>query len=187
MPHKLIALSGPKGSGKSTLAQSLVAKHPQFIRQRFAEPIKLMLGKFLEFQGVDETTIYRMLDGDLKEEPSRFFVGNTARLAMQTLGTEWRDMLDKNLWTNAWQQAAVSQLSIGKSIIVDDLRFQHEAQTIWSLEGIVIQIDRDKCHPGDHPSERDYLNIFPDRHIYNQEGSPEKMLVNLEIILGLKG
>lgn len=183
--HKLIALSGPKGSGKSTLAKSLTSKHPQFIRQRFAEPIKLMLAEFLRFQGVDQTTINRMLDGDLKEAPSRFFDNQTPRLAMQTLGTEWREMISRNLWTNAWKQAAVSQLSIGKSIIVDDLRFQHEARTIWNLEGIVIQIDRDKCQPGPHPSEREYRNIFPDHHIYNPEDSPEKMLVNLEIILGL--
>jgi tRNA uridine 5-carbamoylmethylation protein Kti12 len=183
--HKLIALSGPKNSGKSTLAKSLVAKHPQFVRQRFAEPIKLMLGAFLKFQGATEEKIYEMLDGTFKETPTNYFSGQTSRLAMQTLGTEWRDLVDKNLWTNAWIKAAEKEWINNKSIIVDDLRFIHEAQYIWNLEGIVIQIDRDKCQPGDHPSEKEYLNIQADRNIYNPEDYPEKMLINLEIILGL--
>ena len=187
MPSKplILALTGPKSSGKSTLAKALVAKYPDlFIRQRFAEGLKLMLAAFFRFQGATESQIEAMLDGDLKEEPTFYLDGNTPRLAMQTLGTEWRDMISRDLWAKAWLTSATIALVQGRSIIVDDCRFNHEALAIWNLEGLIIRINREGCLPGPHPSESEYLQIKPDLIIQNLQDNPNSMLIQLEQFLG---
>lgn len=177
---QVIALIGPKSSGKSTLAKAFVEKHPDFIRQRFAEPIKLMLASFLKFQGATESQIEAMLDGDKKESLTIYLDSQTPRLAMQTLGTEWRNLISKTLWSSAWLNKAISLANSGKSIIVDDMRFLHEGDVVRSLGGIVIKIDRRNFLPGSHPSESEYLKIKHDLIVFNTEDRPERMLLQLE-------
>src|SRR5579863_2388444 len=139
MPH-LIGLVGPMGSGKTTLARLLVEKH-NFTRTRIAEPIKLMLGQLLAIQGVSDSEIFEMLDGARKEIPSPYFDDATPRHAMQTLGTEWRNLISQDLWINIWDRIVHKQLVENRNIVVDDIRFLHEAARIRSLKGFVIGIE----------------------------------------------
>jgi len=170
---QILALIGPAGSGKSTLADLLV-EHRGFIRLSFAAPIKQMLKVILDSQGATRSEVHRMLYGNLKEVPTLFLSGRSPRHAMQTLGTEWRDLMNRDLWTNIWTRSA----QFIPKIIVDDMRFTHEAAVVRDLGGKIVQIDRPGFGPGEHLSEKDYLNIKPDFTI-NNDVNPETLLVRL--------
>lgn len=171
----LIALMGPSGCGKTTLANQLIDQY-QFNRKPFAGPLKRMLAQFLATQEPDHTKIQRMLYGDLKEQPTEYFCGRSPRYAMQTLGTEWRDLIDTNLWVNAWERDIINLWkSYRCKIVVDDMRFIHEAERVRSLGGKIIRIFR----PGynityTHISEAEFVKIEPDFVIHNN-GSVESM------------
>ena len=93
--ESLIAICGPAGAGKSTLSTKIVINNPSYNRLPFAFFLKRMLERFLEDQELSPTGIADMLYGFTKDIPSVYFCNKTPRLAMQTLGSEWRDMIDK--------------------------------------------------------------------------------------------
>ncbi len=170
----LLAFIGSKGSGKTTLAKLL---SPYDWKQTsFATPIKRMIATLLLDQGVNEINVARMLYGDLKETPTEFLNNKTPRFAMQTLGSEWRNLIDKNLWLDIWQRTINLKF---EKIIVDDARFLHETNRIKSLGGKIIKINRPVINNSDsHISEQEFLEIVPDYYIDNYY-EPEAMLDQL--------
>jgi hypothetical protein len=171
-PH-IIGLVGPAGSGKSTLA-ALLAERAGYERTSFAGPIKHMLRALLEYQSVFPETIERMLYGDLKEIPNSYLSGATPRHAMQTLGTEWRDLISRDLWLNIWEAQADSRC------VVDDLRFQHEAKQVRAHAGLIVTVRRPGRHPiTGHISETEWEDIVPDVYITNVDGNPDDMWTQL--------
>lgn len=177
----LVALCGPAGAGKTTLAEFLVRDF-DFVRTRFAEPIKDMIHALLEAQGATISQIVRMLDGDLKETASPLLEGKTPRFAMQTLGTEWRNLIGQDLWVNAWDRRTTLALANNHRLVIDDLRFVHEAERIRSHGGICIFVTRPNFGPGIHASETEYLKIPVAKTIINDQ-SPEDMLEKIRPIL----
>jgi hypothetical protein len=78
------------------------------------------------------------LDGDRKEEAFPLLSGHTARYAMQRLGTEWgRHCMGADFWVNCWEADYVKST---KSVVVDDVRFPNEVETIHRWRGIVIKV-----------------------------------------------
>lgn len=173
MPH-LIALIGPAGVGKTTLAYQL-SIFRSYVRKPFAGYIKGMLSTFLGMQGLDSIEIERMLYGDLKEESTPYFCGRSPRHAMQTLGTEWRNLIHKNLWVDAWTMDAKAALGCGVNVVVDDCRHVHEVNRVRELGGKAVLIRREGYGPGLHSSEKDYLEISPDFTITNN-GTKESLI-----------
>ncbi len=168
----LIALIGPKGSGKTTLSKHLQAAHG-YIPTSFATPIKLMLQTLLEYQNLDKELIQHMLYGNLKEEETEYLAYRSPRFAMQTLGSEWRDLISRSLWTNIWENKTYSELRRGKKFVVDDMRFLHEEESVRDLSGKVILIHRPGHVPSnEHISELEYLKIAPDLIINNDSNLP---------------
>ena len=96
---------------------------------------------------------------------------------MQTLGTEWRDLIDKNFWVNIWLRAA----TFVPKIVVDDMRFLHESEAVRNIDGKIILIERPGIGPGTHPSEQEYLQIDPDFQIINDQ-EPMNMLLQLRAL-----
>ncbi|MEM8575509.1 MAG: deoxynucleotide monophosphate kinase [Pseudomonadota bacterium] len=143
----IIGLTGRAGSGKSECAHFLQRRYGLEIC-KFAAPLKSMLYAL----GLNA----REIEGDLKQEPCNLLGGKTPRHAMQTLGTEWgRDLIDSDLWTNAWLRGLPSD----RSAVADDVRFPNEAALVRRLGGKVIEIVRPDLEPipGEHPSEtRDF-------------------------------
>jgi hypothetical protein len=58
------------------------------------------------------------------------------------------------------------------------MRFVHEADVVWEMGGEIVQINRPGFGPGEHLSERDYLNIRPAFEITN-DVNPQTLLVRL--------
>jgi energy-coupling factor transporter ATP-binding protein EcfA2 len=181
---KILAITGQAGSGKSTLANLLYScgwKHT-----RFSTPLKLMFAELLKYQGLDQSIIRRMIDGDLKETPTSFLGNKTPRYAMQTLGTEWRDLIDRNLWSDAWKRNILN-LPDNSKIVIDDLRFKHEARTVMVLGGKIIRIERPNNkilidNSQNHISETEMNEIISDKIILN-DSTPEKMLDQLRTFM----
>jgi hypothetical protein len=129
---KLVGFCGLMGSGKTFAADYLVEKYG-YTKVKFAKPLKDML----RAMGLTEAHI----EGDLKELPCDLLDGRTPRWAMQTLGTEWgRELISENLWGNLWEQEVRSLLSKGKRVVVDDCRFDNEAQRIQKMSGFLIRM-----------------------------------------------
>lgn len=141
----LIGLAGRAGSGKSHAALALV-RQAGFVRLRFAEPLKAALREL----GLTEAE----LDGADKETPSPRLCGRTPRFAMQTLGTEWgRETIGRSLWVDAWARRVDAELAAGASVVVDDVRFADEVESIRARGGRVFWVDRGPAAPPDHVSE----------------------------------
>lgn len=172
----IIGLIGPRGSGKTTLAQQLIDQR-KFVRVSFAEPLKVMLKALLDYQGCRGDLSDRMLYGDLKEVVTGWLAGNTPRVAMQTLGTEWGRELHSEFWTIIWESAIF--LHAGKDIICDDARFLNEAKAIRNHGGLVLKISRPGHGPSSHRSEQEYQSIPPDFTILNNS-TPEYMLAQFD-------
>ena len=160
----LIAMTGGKGSGKDTFAQVLVREF-DFVHTRFADPLKNMLRTLFRDAGVDPEDY---IEGPFKEAPCDILCGKTPRHAMQTLGTEWRDMIDRKLWLKLWQARVELYLQQGLPVVVTDCRFIHEAAAVRALGGRIFRVDRPMRRNDDvHVSETEMDLIEPDEIILN--------------------
>ena len=182
-PMMVLGICGAAGSGKTTLANLLV--NCGWKRTRFSQGLKSMLAAFLSQQGVENDVVWDMLDGKLKEEPTKFLNGRSPRHAMQTLGTEWRNMIHRDLWVDAWRRN-INNYPPGTKILVDDLRFHHEARVIRELNGKIIRIRRPGLNLDEfgraHISETEALTLEVDGEITNDR-TPDHMLTQLATLM----
>lgn len=177
----LIGITGAKGSGKDTFAAVLMEKN--FYNLKMADPLKNMLRELYRYAGIDAETIERKIEGDMKEQPCRILGGKTPRWAMQSLGTEWRNMIDTHLWSNLWEAKAVDLLKDGTPIVCTDIRFHHEEQMLRNLGGRLIRIERPGHEINDqHSSEIEMLSFQVDETVYN-DGSVRRLRTKAENFL----
>lgn len=130
---KLLALAGKAGSGKSTTLECLkdLQHHPLALK-KFAGPLIDM-----------QEMIYARIK-PVYERPSNFVKD---RFLLQFLGTEWgRQTISDTIWVDLWKleidrfYKAANNLAVEPIFVVDDLRFDNEAEAVKSLGGHIIQI-----------------------------------------------
>lgn len=183
---KLIGIAGRKYAGKDTFAKPLIIDGGgTFNLVKFADGLKNMLRSLFRDAGLDAAMIERMIEGDLKETPTPILGGKTPRWAMQSLGTEWRDMIDRNLWLGI-TGSRLQKLARGGSrgVIITDTRFPHEVDFIHNLGGVVYRIvgkQRDDNQFSAHPSEAMIDELKVDGEIYNF-GTIEDMEVTATVL-----
>lgn len=168
----LIAIAGPAGVGKSTVAQALCelgrsSGLPTFNRLRFAGPLKDML--------IALGLTRNQVDGDEKETSCELLCGNTPRDAMRTLGTEWgRGMIGEDVWVRAAMRHVQGRLYSGYSVVIDDCRFNNEAEAVHEMGGVVVLLTRSGVQSSStHASEAGIRSSLIDFPVAN-DGTPEE-------------
>ncbi len=146
-PTKVIAIIGPAQAGKTTIASELQTRYG-FQRFRFADTLKNMIMTL----GCSRDHV----DGDKKEVPLALLCGKTARHALQTLGTEWRNMIGKDLWAVQTVESIAKEAEKGAGhfdvpffVAVDDMRFVHEQDILKEeLDTLTVRVwDSRKAYP----------------------------------------
>ncbi len=162
---EVVGLTGEAGSGKSAAASHLM-KTFGYEPVKFAFPLKVMLRAYYDTQGLLPEEIERRIEGDLKEEPDPYLNGHTPRHAMETLGTEWgRICMGDTFWIDAWRRKALQY----SKVVVDDCRFDNEAQAIKDLSGDVIRLKPKKRRRkrSNHSAEKGVDDSLVDFEIKN--------------------
>lgn len=153
-PPRLIALCGPAQSGKSTAA-AIILTDPDFVRVKFADPLKDMLRTLYENAGLSAEEADEKIEGSQKELPCPILGGQTPRHAMITLGTEWgRDLIAPSLWVTLWKRRVNHLLNLGFNVVADDLRFANEAAAVAEIGGVVVRMTGRDGLQLNHVSER---------------------------------
>jgi len=182
---KIVAFSGRRFSGKSTAAKILVDEFG-YTDVKFADPLKNMLRAMYHTCGVDSDIIERKIEGDLKEVPCMWLLDKTPRYAMQTLGTEWRDMIGTDLWTGMFVDRIKSLRVRGHNIVCSDFRFPHEQAILEDLGATMIKIIRpgiqEDIEVSGHISETAVDEMSFDHEVINN-GSVEDLKESLLKIL----
>lgn len=149
MRPKIIGFTGAKTSGKTTAAMAL--QHSKWLPKKvgimsFAQTLKGMARLILPREAFLPEN---------KEDVTYGICGRTPRYVMQTLGTEWgREMVGNDLWLEVMRRNLAN--TTFKTVIVDDVRFNNEAELIIDLGGVIYEIQRVGLESsGDtHASER---------------------------------
>lgn len=143
MTPTVIAFCSPvMGSGKSAAAAHLVTEHG-FQLVKFAAPLKDMTRALLPHLGVEPHLVERHVEGDRKEALLPGFGSLSARRIMQTLGTEWgRDTIRRDFWTAIVRERCEAEMATGRSVVIDDMRYRNEYDTIRDIGGLVYRIVR---------------------------------------------
>lgn len=155
----IIGLAGKKESGKTTAAQSIVDSLG-FKKLSFAEPVKKMIDSLLFDLGCTETG-----KKDLAQ-----YIQVTKRYLYQTLGTEWgRKMIHPNIWLMIADIRVIEVIDIGyEHIVIDDVRFENEADYIRERGGVIIHIERlGLVSTDEHFSEKGIAFKKGDIHLAN--------------------
>ena len=148
---KILALTGPKRVGKTTVANAIANNVDRQVEiMSFADPMRDML----RAMGVRSDYL---LDQSMKETPIAG-IGKSARQLLQTLGTEWgRGMVAEDIWLWAMEKSVLQAKYNGaKIIVIDDCRFDNEAEWIDKMDGSVILLRRKGFEYGidSHASEQ---------------------------------
>ena len=163
----VIGIKGLMGSGKTTAARYLI-EHHGFVRGRFAGALKDMLRAYLAYRGCDPATIDRLVDGDLKEKPSRWLGGQTPRRTMEWLGGSGRDYMGEDFWIGT--EADKLQADGPTRVVVEDVRYANEGVWIGEQGGITVEVVRPGQQPRDHRTERAQAAVKADLAIMNYDG-----------------
>lgn len=129
---RLLGLTGPAGAGKSTMAKGLIADGSAALLH-FAGPLKAML-RAIGLTDEDVT-------GSRREHPHPMLCGRSVRYAAQTLGTDWgREMIGRDVWVSLVMRDVDRLLEHGVDVVLDDVRFDDEAQAIIDRGGVVLRL-----------------------------------------------
>lgn len=134
---RIIGLTGKAGVGKTTLAQYMVT-HTAAHLESFSTPLKKALA---EMTGLPLSIFY---DAQEKEQLVDW-IGKTPRQMMQLFGTQFvRNMIHLDFWILRMKQTLMAPLPAGCLFtVIDDIRFDNEADLIRDMGGVVIHLRRD--------------------------------------------
>jgi hypothetical protein len=177
----VLGLKGLIGSGKTTVARHLIENHG-FVRGRFAGALKDMLRAYLRYRRCDEATIERMIDGDLKEQPTPWLGGKSPRHAMEGLGGLWgRDHMGSDFWIGT--ETDVLYMGAPKRVVFEDVRHANEGEAIDRMGGWVIEIVRPGLIPQEHRTEKAQAEVKSHRSVMNYQGDMASTFRQMDIVV----
>lgn len=141
----------------------------------FADPIKRML------QAITLVT-------DKHSRPA-VLCGKSIREAYQTLGTEWgRKQIGEDIWVRCAVESVNNAIKeyyegFNQGIVIDDCRFDNEAEAMKQLGATIIKIERDQAEVMEHESEKGVSSHLCDFTILNSKSEDALR----DAVLGLCG
>lgn len=151
----LIGIVGNIGTGKTTVANYLVTKRG-FTEITFSTPLK----QIAEIFGFEKSQLYGTQEEKL--EINKLW-GISGREFMQKFGTEIcreqfpRILNIEKVWIKLFEKAYEESKS--NNIVVSDVRFEDEADSIKRKGGILVRINRKTKHNINHKSELQNFKI----------------------------
>jgi len=138
---QLIGLYSPAPQSGKTFTAS-VLEQSGYKTMSYAEPIKKMATEFIMSFGYSKEQAVRFVWASKEEAIPA--IKATARHILQTLGTEWgRNCISSEIWLDCMMSRVTSHLKDGDcKIVIDDVRFQNEAELIKKMGGEVWMIVR---------------------------------------------
>lgn len=174
----LIQMINPEGvgmyvsSGDSTYKRVKISGEPSVEMTSFASPVKKICTDIL---GLETCQVYgsdeeknTLTKYEWENMPSHIKDGYgtdksgkiTAREVMQIIGTDiFRNYFSKNVWVDCLMERVNSSKS--ELVLIDDLRFDSEAEALMKHGAMVIQLERMWGQGGAHKSENGLnLDLF---------------------------
>lgn len=156
----IIAFAGGMGTGKTTAAGLIKKASDSSIILNFAAQVKNIARDCFGWDGI-------------KDEKGR-------RL-LQIIGTEAGRAYNPDIWVEDMRKRAKICKDLGYlNIIIDDLRFDNEADFIHSLGGYIILIKRDTKIKSSHASEQG-IKYYDDIIVNNSDLSDLEQLVSMSL------
>ena len=132
---KIVGLTGPAGIGKTTIARKIAQFKSNILVKSYADPLRRMVS------GLTGCTEQQLCDAMFKT--TEFLPGITYRRLLQTIGTEWgRKVVKESLWIDILAAEVKNIHNYDTIVIVDDVRFDNEAQLIRDLGGNIVFLRR---------------------------------------------
>ncbi len=161
----IIAFTGKKRSGKTSVAEAFCKDSGTvavFTKINFKSALlKQVKEHFPDFLREEANHYYMSVDQLLEEKPG------SIRQFLQNYGTDLFRKQNSNYWTDKWLESIIGY----SNIVVDDLRFLNEAESIKNVGGIIIRIVRPSLgEQGDtHASEMEMDSIIADYTIVGDD------------------
>lgn len=169
-------MAGKMGSGKTSVSEWFVKEH-DFVKLAFADPLKKSL---VELTGLD---MAHFTDPILKETKIAG-INKTPREIMQMLGTDFaREMIDWDFWL--WRMRHSISMYSDKDIIIDDVRFENEAQFIRDNGGKIVHLQRNFEFDSEHKAHRseDGIKTFMGDYIVHAEDGIELTALKVSALI----
>lgn len=177
----LLALHSPHyGAGKTTVAKMLEAILPDVVRISFADPVREMARALLASTGLEANEIERLLTRD-KNDPIPSVGGLDARSLMIRIGNEFGRDLSPGFWVGCAASKIDLALHRGKTVVIDDLRFEEEYQFLTERKSQIWSIVRENAK-----HDKAQLHIIPDRIVHNNGSHRALAQEILQATLSLK-
>ena len=170
-PVPLVGLAGAGRSGKDTAADGLGGWG--FQRVAFADPLRALAlrldpmmevrgpgGRGLSYTGL--SALVERLGWDTAKAASK-----DVRAYLVALGHGVRETVDEGVW----QRAAMARVDATSSpVVVTDVRYASEAETIRERGGVVLRVDRPGVAPANEHEAEFLAEFVPDGIIGNTRG-----------------
>jgi hypothetical protein len=164
---RVIGLVGRSRVGKDTVADYILSKYRCYLKVRLAQPIKDAVCALYGFT-------FQQIEGPEKEEHDPKW-DITPRQAMVHMTQTTMNLMGHDFFTRRLFDHYTTQ-----SIIIPDVRYEHDIHKIHSLGGIVIKIERPN-NPIQHDFEKKIDVIQGDYTIRNQ-GTLEDLYQQIDTI-----
>lgn len=161
----LIGLSGVAGSGKNFVGDQIMATYENVKQIAFADPLKQVVHHMFNIPLEDcytETGKNKRTWVTWGDVPSGWNTANhhphvqlTVRELLQLVGTDLvRNGMNRAHWINLAKQRIEGLRGIVDVVVVTDVRFDNERDTVWQCGGRVLTIaGRSAGGTPSHPSE----------------------------------